>query len=925
MEQLLRVLEHCTSHDPQIRKPAEALLQQWEKQPGYHHQLSLVYMDTRIDTKQRSLASILLKNGVDKYWRPTAPGALSVEEKKIIRDRQLQSFDEQNKQISVQQALITARIARHDYPRDWPQLLDLLIPRTQQAFQTQNQEQFNTLYTLHLVMKQLATKTLPMARRHLRQITPQVFSFLLNLYSSLLHQCFSTSDPLAQDLVLSKARICLKTMRRLIVHGFESILESQDCLNLLKSLMEQLPRFMTMRSQYPEQSNGIYATLSSISILIGKLYLDLAQQSPVQFLLQLDPTTEKILVQGLKLSKCLLKHPQLNKLNPDPKDVLAHQKLQSLFTPELVTDYCHLLVTKYLQLTREDLEQWSEDPEAFLIEQESDHWEFATRPCAERVLMDLLSSNRALLGPKLVQMLIEAPAPQNMDLLLLKDAIYNAIGNGAYDLFDYLDFDDLIKTLTLEAQQDSNILKRRISWLIGKWIPVKVSKQVRTQLYQILTHLLDPSQDLVVRLTAVTDLRICVDDFDFEPLDFKAFVQPILSQFLQLLQDTDEFESKMKILQVIIIIAERMEGEIVPFVQPLLQLIPELWQRSEGQNLFRASIVTIMTKLVKSLKRDSLHLHQMVYPVIQQSLDTTNPGHLYLFEEGLELWLSVVQNAPANEQIISLLPIAVNLLEYGTESLKRILRIIEAYCVINPQLLLHYSPQILDKIGLMLENVKPAACGALLHTIHTILLTCYVHKLDIWPSIYQGSLIPRVLQALKQDELSFVIVAHLLLLSRLSLYHPTLFCSYFSATDLSHLLDLYLDKFDNMGQLKQRKLCALGLSALVGTGSEPVLTKLEGIMVCLTSVLVEVKGLDKDETLAFFEAREEEDDETSIEHEHLENLKKQDPVYWRDSLHQSVQESMTRVQEKMGSQFQTLLSTFDPTIVSQLQQSLHLV
>ncbi len=39
--------------------------------------------------------------------------------------------------------------------------------------------------------------------------------------------------------------------------------------------------------------------------------------------------------------------------------------------------------------------------------------------------------------------------------------------------------------------------------------------------------------------------------------------------------------------------------QILPSIAPLLNILPELWNRSEGQNLFRSSIVSIVSKLVK--------------------------------------------------------------------------------------------------------------------------------------------------------------------------------------------------------------------------------------------------------------------------------------------------------------------------------------
>jgi len=58
------------------------------------------------------------------------------------------------------------------------------------------------------------------------------------------------------------------------------------------------------------------------------------------------------------------------------------------------------------------------------------------------------------------------------------------------------------------------IIKRRIAWLVGKWIADSCSSPNNPKVWQILVHLLQdrgPGTDAVVRLTAAVALRECVD------------------------------------------------------------------------------------------------------------------------------------------------------------------------------------------------------------------------------------------------------------------------------------------------------------------------------------------------------------------------------------------------------------------------------
>ena len=58
------------------------------------------------------------------------------------------------------------------------------------------------------------------------------------------------------------------------------------------------------------------------------------------------------------------------------------------------------------------------------------------------------------------------------------------------------------------------IIKRRIAWLIGKWVSESCISANNPEIWKILVHLLQdkgPGTDAVVRLTAAAAFRECVD------------------------------------------------------------------------------------------------------------------------------------------------------------------------------------------------------------------------------------------------------------------------------------------------------------------------------------------------------------------------------------------------------------------------------
>jgi hypothetical protein len=55
------------------------------------------------------------------------------------------------------------------------------------------------------------------------------------------------------------------------------------------------------------------------------------------------------------------------------------------------------------------------------------------------------------------------------------------------------------------------IIKRRIAWLIGKWVSEECCLANQPRIWEILAHLISPEMETVVRLTAAAALRDCVD------------------------------------------------------------------------------------------------------------------------------------------------------------------------------------------------------------------------------------------------------------------------------------------------------------------------------------------------------------------------------------------------------------------------------
>ncbi|KAJ3261121.1 Importin-11 [Boothiomyces macroporosus] len=929
----------------------------------YHATLQQIYLDVNLDIKIRSLAVISLKNGIDKYWRKSAKGAIQPQEKQLIKQNQLQFLGETNRQLATQHAVIIAKIARHDFPNEWPDLLDILMPVVEQSFNSNSSMRFNSLYTLHLVMKSLTSKALPSAKRITQMITPNVFRFTLTVFHTQLAKFFALVEQNSTDvneindaLVLSK--VALKCLRRLTINGYQKFSEATEVTELFASLNGYLPKLQTIYAQLSSTASAkpISNTLNGILMLFGKLFLNASTDRVVDFMLVPstietvriywafvesetlgdDPLYENIKIQALKILKNIVKHPAyhvVSEKHADPRIPEVLNILHGILTQEFILACAKTLLSRYICLSKSDLELWEDDPESFNQEEESDHWEFNIRGCAEKLYMVLNSKYRELLSPFLVNTLNSLGDPNASNLLFL-EGLYCVFGSCAFELYDYFDFDQWFETKLIFQVQNKlpefKVLRRRIADLMGHWVGVKSAKEKRAVLYEAIISLLQPGEDTVVRLRATSNLLKLIDDFDFDPAQFLPYLQPVIENFKDLLDAVDEFDSKITIINCLIAITERLEGQAVVAMAPLFSVIHNLWLRSEGQNMFRTSIVKILTKFVKTLRGESYQMYEMVAPILQESLDTSNPGHVYLFEEGLELWLATMQNCPrAHQGLLNLVPIAISLLDLGTETLKKIIHILEAYIVVCPQEIFQsYITPITTTVSGMLENVSAPAVGTLLKMIDLIIQSA--NNTNCIPAlfnvIYSSGFFNKLVSViLIGEDLSVVIIAYMMVLARMVLYDPNSVLHAFEAGGqdiIDRLLLAMIDKFDALSHIRQSKLFALSFASLISTGHPKVVSKLGEFFAIFTSVAVQLKDLDRTEAQLFsFEVRNEDDDEFSLDFERRKYLNSLDPLYMEGSLVPFIKTKLAEFEQKVGTAYlNELTRTIDQDIMLQINR-----
>uniref|UniRef100_A0A9L0RDA7 Importin-11 n=1 Tax=Equus caballus TaxID=9796 RepID=A0A9L0RDA7_HORSE len=938
---VLQVLTQATSQDTAVLKPAEEQLKQWETQPGFYSVLLNIFTNHTLDINVRWLAVLYFKNGIDRYWRRVAPHALSEEEKSTLRAGLITNFNEPINQIATQIAVLIAKVARLDCPRQWPELIPTLI----ESVKVQDDlRQHRALLTFYHVTKTLASKRLAADRKLFYDLASGIYNFacsLWNHHTDTFLQQVSSGNEAAVLSSLERTLLSLKVLRKLTVNGFVEPHKNMEVMGFLHGIFDRLKQFLEC-SRSVGTNNVCRDRLEKTIILFTKVLLDFLDQHPFSFtpLIQRSLefsvsyvftevgegiTFERFIVQCMNLIKMIVKNyaykPSKNFEDSSPETLEAHKIKMAFFTYPTLTEICRRLVSHYFLLTEEELTMWEEDPEGFTVEETGgDSWKYSLRPCTEVLFIDIFHEYNQTLTPVLLEMMQTLQGPTNvedMNALLIKDAVYNAVGLAAYELFDSVDFDQWFKNQLLpELQVIHNRykpLRRRVIWLIGQWISVKFKSDLRPMLYEAICNLLQ-DQDLV-------------------------YLETMFTLLFQLLQQVTECDTKMHVLHVLSCVIERVNMQIRPYVGCLVQYLPLLWKQSEEHNMLRCAILTTLIHLVQGLGADSKNLYPFLLPVIQLSTDVSQPPHVYLLEDGLELWLVTLENSPCiTPELLRIFQNMSPLLERSSENLRTCFKIINGYIFLSStEFLQTYAVGLCQSFCELLKEITTEGQVQVLKVVENALKVNPV----LGPQMFQP-ILPYVFRGIIEGERYPVVMStYLGVMGRVLLQNASFFSSLLNEMAhkfnqemdqlLGNMIEMWVDRMDNITQPERRKLSALALLSLLPSDNSVIQDKFCGIINISVEGLHDVMtedpetGTYKDCMLMSHleEPKVTEDEEPPTEQDKRKKiLALKDPVH-TVSLQQFTYEKLKAQQELLGEQaFQPLMETVDTEIVTQLQEFL---
>ncbi|KAL9250472.1 Importin-11-like protein [Drosera capensis] len=273
---IYQLLTNCLSGDVSVRKPAESAVSQSESRPGFCSCLMEVITakDLVGQVDVRLMATVYLKNSVTRCWRSRNNAmTISREEKLHLKQKLLLHLREENYKVANMLAVVISKIARIEYPKEWPDLFSVLAQQLQGADVLSSHRIFMVLFR---ILKELSSKRLAVDQRNFAEISSQFFDYSWHLWQSDLQRVLqgfaalmqnlssSTTDKKYQDelyLVCERWLLCLKMIRQLTISGFPTDARSLQAVRQVKDVSPVL--LHTIQSFLPYCENPLLSILGA--------------------------------------------------------------------------------------------------------------------------------------------------------------------------------------------------------------------------------------------------------------------------------------------------------------------------------------------------------------------------------------------------------------------------------------------------------------------------------------------------------------------------------------------------------------------------------------------------------------------------------------------------------------------------------------
>ncbi|KAF9426444.1 hypothetical protein BGZ94_006510 [Podila epigama] len=667
---VFQTLTDTLSADTNTRLAAELRLKEFRVNPEFPISLVKLALAKECNISQRHSAAVLLKSYVDTQWSekstkfrgPEPP----VETKAIVRETVLAGLSDPTNRIRASCAYVISKIAHHDWPESWPNLLDVLVHHLKNGSADEVHGSMRVL--AEFVNKDITHVQLPLVAPVL---FPELLRILLSeqLYShatrsrcaaifrNAVEMLYTIKEehPEAVKMYLTpiigqwtEAFIVILNKRtadvpeievsewglkteilkciNLAVQGFPKLM-APYLLQILSAVWNDVqhlrPRYL---SQYVNTSDGTGETFQdSDGEIIGFEFLLFVQFEFIQ------------------MASKRRKLTQTAFLGHDGNSGILH---------ELVW-----ITLNYMQMTDDQAESWVNDPNQFIADEEDDSYSFNVRIAAEDLLLSLMDNFEAptlnalnLSVKQEVANSLNERAAGNVNWWKAQESSLLAVGLFAGELSEVIKsgaaapvdvgalFDHVI--LGNLSEHDLPFLQGR-SFVFASQFASILPANLASQYVSAAVEAVLKSPSAVVKVSALKALN------NFNQYLDKQYIIPYQRSILQgvspMMEVTTE-ESFSLILRTLIStvkLDEQAAAEMEPVLGPLVM---DAWVKYPAEHLITIDIMDLFDVLASNPHMQaSLNARSM--PVLVNLISNENPDKP-MIASAIDLLKCLVKGAP---------------------------------------------------------------------------------------------------------------------------------------------------------------------------------------------------------------------------------------------------------------------------------------
>lgn len=433
-----------------------------------------------------------------------------------------------------------------------------------------------------------------------------------------------------------------------------------------------------------------------------------------------------------------------------------------------------------------------------------------------------------------------------------------------------------------------------------------------------------------------------MDDFEFEAEQFLEFLEPVIALLFSLLKEAHECDTKMTVLYVMSFIIEKMSMSIKLEVESLIQYLPLLWEESREHDMLRCAIISTLLQIIKALYEipSPEPIVAFIYQIIQMSTNINEPSHVYLLDEGLELWLIVVQySRTMNHDLLKLCDNLLPLIEQSSNNLRTCLAITQTYIFLCPDVFLpRYGKDIIKTCHYLLTDLRTEGVIVIYRLFLTVLRIAPKYSIEL--------LRPYLVEVFKKyyehegflqiNQIYLQMIARILILDQVTF---SMILNELGIADaMEKIVTAWLADMPAVARSNEKKMLALALTSLMTVSSDIIFENFSTIMNNICETLNDITNEDeqtgvKVDSLILTDDNEEEIGMMMFGYGFIdtENMQNETPHYDRcravclqDPTHVIVlkdylQSQLITLKSTIGDErYQTLLSRIDLQILKDL-------